>query len=183
MSWCRCDDHLDEIVFRTRALSILADDGSGTSWDPIKVEGEVPLEDRVDEAAGEAEAPAAAEVVVAGAGTASRPTSGCGTAPCRAADVPARDAYALRLVAGRRLYDARAARQREPGAHAASRRPFRVARQSARRVAGSVSSAGAEVKVTSTRGSQVVAIAPDPGVPDGHRAARFLRRRLGCCGA
>ena len=33
-------DHRDEVVLRTRALSILADDGSGTSWDPIKVEGE-----------------------------------------------------------------------------------------------------------------------------------------------
>ena len=33
-------DHQDEIVLRTRALSILAEDGSGASWDPIKVEGE-----------------------------------------------------------------------------------------------------------------------------------------------
>ena len=33
-------EHLDEIVLRTRDLSILADDGPGTSWDPIKVEGE-----------------------------------------------------------------------------------------------------------------------------------------------
>ena len=33
-------EHRDEVVLRTRALSILADDGSGTSWDPIKVEGE-----------------------------------------------------------------------------------------------------------------------------------------------
>ena len=32
--------HRDEIVLRTRELSLLADDGSGTSWDPIKVEGE-----------------------------------------------------------------------------------------------------------------------------------------------
>ncbi len=31
--------HLDEIVLRTRDLSLLAEDGSGTSWDPIKVEG------------------------------------------------------------------------------------------------------------------------------------------------
>ena len=35
-------EHLDEIVLRTRELTIMADDGPGTSWDPIKVEGEAP---------------------------------------------------------------------------------------------------------------------------------------------
>ena len=33
-------EHVDEIVLRTRELSILSEDGQGTSWDPIKVEGE-----------------------------------------------------------------------------------------------------------------------------------------------
>src|SRR5207244_3770900 len=36
--------HLDEPVLRTGDLSIMADDGSGTSWDPIKVEGVAPAE-------------------------------------------------------------------------------------------------------------------------------------------
>ena len=40
----RWREHRDEIVLRTRELSILADDGSGTSWDPIKVEGEAAAE-------------------------------------------------------------------------------------------------------------------------------------------
>jgi NADH-quinone oxidoreductase subunit G len=157
-------DHRDEIVFRTRALSILADDGSGASWDPIKVEGEVPLEDRVDEAAGEAEAPAAAEVVVeAPARVAPGLWVWDGTVP--AADVPARDAYALRLVAGRRLYDHGRLVSESP-VLSRVRRPFPLHVNPHDALRFGVE-AGTEVKVTSTRGSQVVAIAPDPGVPEG----------------
>ncbi|MDQ1479483.1 MAG: NADH-quinone oxidoreductase subunit, partial [Actinomycetota bacterium] len=60
-------DHQDEIVLRTRALSILAEDGSGAAWDPIKVEGEPEDPDAVSvdaegEAAAQVEPPAPARV-------------------------------------------------------------------------------------------------------------------------
>jgi len=59
-------DHHDEVVLRTRALPILADDGSGASWDPIKVEGEVASqEDVVGEDVAESDLVAAARVAPA----------------------------------------------------------------------------------------------------------------------
>jgi NADH-quinone oxidoreductase subunit G len=118
-------EHLGEIVLRTRDLSIMADDGQGTSWDPIKVEGTAPAD-------------STAAVTQAGAGGSVNLTPGAGdpaddpeeaaaavetahTASEQAAVVapalyqwdagapeppPApRDAYALRLVVGRSLYD------------------------------------------------------------------------------
>jgi NADH-quinone oxidoreductase subunit G len=157
-------EHRDEIVFRTRALSILADDGPSASWDPIKVEGEVPPEERVEAAAGDSEAPEEAEAVVeAPARVAPDLWEWDGAVPH--ADVPARDAYALRLVAGRRLYDNGRLVSESP-VLSRVRKPFplHVNPQDALRLGVE---AGTEVKVTSTRGSQVVAIAPDAGVPLG----------------
>ena len=80
-------------------------------------------------------------------------------------DVPARDAYALRLVAGRRLYDNGRLVSESP-VLTRVRRPFplHVNPQDAARLGVE---SGTEVKVTSTRGSQVVAIEPDAGVPMG----------------
>jgi NADH-quinone oxidoreductase subunit G len=153
-------DHRDEIVLRTRALSIMADDGSGTSWDPIKVEGEVDA-DAVAEAE-ETVADAVAEPVAA-----ARPVPALWqwdqTVPN--ADVPARDAYALRLVTGRRLYD-NGRLVSESAALARVKRPYalQVNPQDAARLGVE---AGAEVKATSTAGSLVVSIEPDAGVPVG----------------
>jgi formylmethanofuran dehydrogenase subunit D len=81
------------------------------------------------------------------------------------ADVPARDAYALRLVAGRRLYDNGRLVSESP-ALIRVRRPFPLQVNPQEMLRLGVEP-GTEVKVTSTRGSQVVAIEPDPGVPMG----------------
>ena len=53
-------EHTDELVLRTRGLSILAEDGSGTSWDPIRAEAvaATELEGLTADGAGE---PAAAD--------------------------------------------------------------------------------------------------------------------------
>jgi predicted molibdopterin-dependent oxidoreductase YjgC len=157
-------DHHDEVVLRTRALSILADDGSGTSWDPIKVEGEPedagapPAEDADGEAETEGEAEGEAPARVA-------PALWEWDGRVANADVPARDAYALRLVAGRRLYDNGRLVSESP-ALTRVRRPFplQVNPQELLRIGVEP---GTEVKVTSTRGTQVIAIEADAGVPMG----------------
>jgi anaerobic selenocysteine-containing dehydrogenase len=172
-------EHQDEIVLRTRALSILADDGSGTSWDPIKVEGEPE-----DADAPPTEGPPAE----AAAGEAEREAEG--EAPARVApalwewdgrvanaEVPARDAYALRLVVGRRLYDNGRLVSESP-ALTRVRRPFplQVNPQELLRLGVEP---GTDVKVTSTRGTVVVAIEPDPGVPMGVGRLDFSADGLG----
>jgi NADH-quinone oxidoreductase subunit G len=161
-------DHRDEIVLRTRALSILADDGSGTSWDPIKVEGEpedpdAPVVDDGDTPAGAEEAVGPSVTVEAPDRVAPPLWEWDGAVPN--ADVPARDAYALRLVAGRRLYDNGRLVSESP-ALIRVRRPFPLQVNPHEMLRLGVEP-GTEVKVTSTRGSQVVAIQPDPGVPMG----------------
>jgi anaerobic selenocysteine-containing dehydrogenase len=152
-------DHRDEIVLRTRALSILAEDGSGTSWDPIKVEGEVaPDEDALldDDTSDEG-------LIAVSARVAPDLWQWDGSVPD--ADVPARDAYALRLVVGRRLYDNGRLVSESP-VLTRVRRPFPL-HLSPHDAAALGVEQGTEVKVTSTRGSLVVAIEPDAGVPAG----------------
>jgi anaerobic selenocysteine-containing dehydrogenase len=166
-------EHADEIVLRTRGLSILADDGSGASWDPIKVEGEALADvEGLEELA--AEPPADAQT----AGDDDAPASPAGESP--ALDVPAlwtwdgsipehevppRDAYALRLVVGRRLYD-NGRMVSEAVALARVRRPFPL-HISPHDASALGVEAGAEVRVTSNRGSQVLPVAIDAGVPTG----------------
>jgi anaerobic selenocysteine-containing dehydrogenase len=158
-------DHRDEIVLRTRALSILAEDGSGTSWDPIKVEGEIAPEGDAlpgEDAPDDAEAPEAV-AAVAPARVAPDLWEWDGSVP--SAEVHARDAYALRLVAGRRLYDNGRLVSESP-VLTRVRRPFRlqINPQDAARLGVELDS---QVRVTSTRSSQVVAVEPDAGVPMG----------------
>jgi predicted molibdopterin-dependent oxidoreductase YjgC len=160
-------DHHDEIVLRTRALSILAEDGSGASWDPIKVEGEPEDPDAViadADADADAEGEAAAAVEPpAPARVAPSLWEWDGNAP--GAEVHARDAYALRLVAGRRLYDHGRLVSESP-ALTRVRRPFRLHINPQELLRLGVEP-GTEVKATSTRGSQVVAIESDASVPMG----------------
>jgi NADH-quinone oxidoreductase subunit G len=160
-------EHRDEIVMRTRALSILADDGSGTSWDPIKVEGEPEDPDAPQEPE------ASAEGSESEAHEDAAPPEPVRAAPALhewggnvpSADVPARDAYALRLVAGRRLYDNGRLVSESP-ALTRVRRPFRLHVNPQEMLRLGVET-GTEVKVTSTRGSQVIPIESDAGVPMG----------------
>jgi len=155
--------HREEVVLRTRALPILADDGSGTSWDPIKVEGEVASDEDVAAEAEGAAGDGAEHAVVAPARVAPALWEWDGPRP--GAEVTPRDAYALRLVAGRRLYDHGRLVSESP-VLIRVRRPFplHVNPQDAARLGVEL---GSRVRVTSTRGTQVVAIEPDAGVPMG----------------
>jgi NADH-quinone oxidoreductase subunit G len=118
-------EHRDELVLRARDLTILAEDGQGTSWDPIKVEGVVPADStNAVEASGagfeplkpgagdpQDDAGTAAEVIEAATKAADAatgpdvPALHSWNARPSTPTAPARDAYALRLVSGRTLYD------------------------------------------------------------------------------
>ena len=78
-------------------------------------------------------------------------------------------------MVGRRLYDNGRLVSESP-VLTRVRRPF-LLHVNPQDVARLGVEAGAEVKVTSTRGSRVVAIEPDAGVPARRRALRLLRRR------
>ncbi|HEV7524096.1 MAG TPA: NADH-quinone oxidoreductase subunit NuoG [Acidimicrobiia bacterium] len=154
--------HLDEIVLRTGALSLMADDGSGTSWDPIKVEGEVPAEP-VD----------AAEVSAAADAPELHEWDRLKSHP----EAPARDAYALRLVVGRSLYDDGRLVSETPLLQRLVPEPaLRVHPSDLARIGVD---SGGQVKVTSTRGSQVVAVRSDAGVPAGIACMDFSADALG----
>ncbi len=151
--------HLDEIVRRTRDLSIMADDGSGTSWDPIKVEG-VAVDDAVD---------ASPAIDAPGLHRWDR------LAP--QPEAPGRDAYALRLVVGRALYDeGRLVSETPLLQRLVPELGLRVHPSDLARIGVD---SGGQVKVTSTRGSQVVAVHSDSGVPAGIACMDFSADALG----
>jgi len=183
-------EHFEEVVLRTRDLSILAEDGSGVSWDPIKVEGVAAAEKVTDDAqaaGGEgAETPEGETDVIAETATAAAVSAqpvvdapelhvwdGTAAAP----SAPPRDAYALRLVVGRALYD---------GGRMVSETPLlsRMVPETRLRVNPSDLArigvdSGGQVKVTSTRGSQVVAVEAATGVPAGVAMLAFSADGLG----
>jgi NADH-quinone oxidoreductase subunit G len=154
--------HTAEIVLRTRDLTLMADDGAGVSWDPIKVEGETPAEP-VDEA--EVAAPDDAPALYEWDGHATQP------------DPPGRDAYALRLVVGRALYDDGRLVAETPLLQRLVGEPELLVHPSDLARIGVDS--GGQVKVTSTRGSQVVAVRSDAGVPAGIACMDFSADALG----
>ena len=180
-AWCcRCASTATRSCCARAALSILADDGSGTSWDPIKVEGEAARRaskgsrrstPRPSDEAGEADG--------ADAGAAPRrPRSGTwdGAVP------DARGAAARRVrsaprgrVGGSTTTDAWSAKRRRSRACAGRSRC--ASARTTRPV--SASSRAREVRVTSTRGSQVMTDRDRRRRARGHRAARLLRRRHG----
>ena len=97
-------DHVGEVVWRRSAMTIQADDGSGASWEPIRVAGEDAEVADVENAQAVAAVEDGDEAV-----TAAQPDTGAALYAwdCAASTsaAPARDAYALRLVTGRTLYD------------------------------------------------------------------------------
>jgi NADH-quinone oxidoreductase subunit G len=188
-------EHMDEVVLRTRGLSILAEDGQGTSWDPIKVEGEVPADstnaveasgagaEPIKPGAGDPESdPAAAASAVeeaqqAVAAAAALPPLHAWSRAAANREVPARDAYALRLVVGRTLYDKGRIVAETPILQRVAQRPgMRVNPAELGRIGVE---AGNQVKVTSARGSQVVTIEPDVSVPAGLACFAFTADGLG----
>jgi NADH-quinone oxidoreductase subunit G len=173
-------DHRDEIVLRTRELTINAGDGSGTSWDPIKVAGQVPA-DSTNAVSGsgagfeplkpvggsDIDAETASTIVSESLDATSRPMPAMHVwSPAATnADPPGRDAYALRLVASRTLYDGgRTVRSTPVLTRLRRDATVRLNPVDASRVG--IEGTG-EVKVTSSRGSQVVAAVADGGVPAG----------------
>ena len=98
-SCCPLREHLDELVLRTGDLTIMAEDGQGTSWDPIKVEGEVPEDPTEVVADVEPEVTAAAPAPE----TACASTSGTARIVRRQHPAPRRVRSAARV--GRTLYD------------------------------------------------------------------------------
>ena len=92
-------------------------------------------------------------------------------------DVPPRDAYALRLVVGRRLYDNGRIVSEAPVLERI-RRPFPL-RVNPHDAAGLGVESGAEVRVTSTRASLIMEIDIDAGVPAGIAQVEFAANGTG----
>jgi NADH-quinone oxidoreductase subunit G len=119
--------------------------------------------DVVAEDAPDAAEPEPAAVVAPTAGAMPAPL--VWRAPVFGADVPPPDSYALRLVAGRELYDAGLAVAQSPSLAGLARGATLLISPSDRDRLGLVD--GDEVKVTSARGSLVLPARSDPGTPKG----------------
>jgi predicted molibdopterin-dependent oxidoreductase YjgC len=143
-------EHASELVMRAGDLSIMAEDGATQSWDPIKVEGTEPAD--------ESEAP----TEEAAAPAAEAPPLHVWNGSTSTADVPARDAYALRLVAQRTLYDGGRIVTKSPLLSA--QRPEPLLRANPADVARIGSG---QVRVTTTRGTQELPLVADDRVPPG----------------
>jgi NADH-quinone oxidoreductase subunit G len=143
-------EHGEELVMRGGDLSILADDGSSVSWDPIKVESAEPA-DASELPAGEEAAPAP-----------EAPALHTWNSAVSSPEAPGRDAYALRLVAQRTLYDGGRIVTQSP--LLAAQRPEPVLRANPADVARIGSG---RVRVTTTQGAQELPIVADERVPAG----------------
>ncbi len=169
-------EHLDEVVWRRGAMTIQAEDGSGTSWDPIRVEGEPAEVSDVEEAdavaaAEDAEADGAAidevrDVAEAGPEEAAPvPVVHVWDRGVRATEIPARDSYALRLVTGRTLYDhGRAVALSESVSGLASGPELQV---NAKDLARLGVADGTDVKATSSKSTITIPVRARAGVPQG----------------
>jgi NADH-quinone oxidoreductase subunit G len=141
-------EHRGEVVMRAGDMTIMADDGATASWDPIKVEGvEVP-----DEAVAPAEPRPEHPPLHAWSGHAPETS------------VPPRDAYALRLVAGRVLYDSGRIVTKTLLSGRRQTAQMRVNPHDASRLGVEN---GGDLRVTTTRGSHTVGVVPDERVPAG----------------
>jgi predicted molibdopterin-dependent oxidoreductase YjgC len=159
-------EHRSEIVLRAGGLTILADDGSGASWEPIRAAGEA-----TDDADGDAtEHPEAAAVEPRLPAVVWDRTYG-------SAEIPGRDAYALRLVTGHTLYDGGRAVTSSPSIAALAHEvALMVSTTDLARigVAG-----GATVKVTSSRTSLNLVVGVDARLPAGVARLTFAPGRPG----
>jgi NADH-quinone oxidoreductase subunit G len=156
-------EHVDEIVLRTRELSILSEDGQGTSWDPIKVEGEAAAD------VGEDQDPPVVDPEPEVAAAAPALLEWDRAAP--SVSVPPRDGYALRLVVGRTLYDHGRIVSETPAF--ARLVPDNVLRVNPHDLAALGVDSGTEVKITAARASLTRPVVGDPAVPVGVAALAF----------
>jgi predicted molibdopterin-dependent oxidoreductase YjgC len=165
-------EHMDELVLRTRELSILAEDGQGTSWDPIKVEGD-PI---TAEGGDDGEATAEIEAIEPEPAP-EMPALHTWSPAAANREVPGRDAYALRLVVGRTLYDkGRTVAETPALQRVAAVSHLRVNPTELARIGVD---GGSQVKATSARGSQVVTVEADASVPAGIACFAFTADGLG----
>jgi NADH-quinone oxidoreductase subunit G len=151
-------EHRSEIILRAGGLTILADDGPGASWEPIRAAGEVVGASEGD-ATSEVEPTAEAEV------SAPRLQNVVWNRRFGSSDSPGRDAYALRLVTGRTLYDGGRAVTSSPSiAGLASDAALFVSATDLARIGVTE---GTTVKVTSSRTSLNIAVRVDPRLSAG----------------
>jgi predicted molibdopterin-dependent oxidoreductase YjgC len=144
-------EHRSEIVLRAGGLTILADDGPGASWEPIRATGEPEAE--VQEVA-----PPPVSLVPLNWDRQFGST-----------EVPGRDAYALRLVTGRTLYDAGRTVVSSPAiAGLVHDVALLVSATDLTRIGVEE---GASVKVTSSQTSLTISVRVDPRLSPG--VARF----------
>ena len=153
-------------MLRTRELSILSEDGQGTSWDPIKVEGEAAAD------VGEDQHPPVVDPEPEVAAAAPALLEWDRAAPT--VSVPPRDGYALRLVVGRTLYDHGRIVSETPAF--ARLVPDNVLRVNPHDLAALGVDSGTEVKITAARASLARPVVGDPAVPVGVAALAFPRR-------
>ncbi len=158
-------EHVDEIVLRTRELSILSEDGQGTSWDPIKVEGEAAAD------VAEAQDPPVVDPEPEVAATAPVPPLLEWDRGAPTVNVPPRDGYALRLVVGRTLYDHGRIVSETPAFGRLV--PDNVLRVNPHDLAALGVDSGTEVKITAARASLTRPVVGDPAVPVGVAAMAF----------
>ncbi|HEX5615174.1 MAG TPA: molybdopterin-dependent oxidoreductase, partial [Acidimicrobiia bacterium] len=153
-------DHVDDVVLRRGALSILADDGSAVSWDPIRVEGEH-LTDAEEAHTDDAASATAARA----ASTQDAPALYQWDRVVTGGEPAARDAYALRLVTSRTLYDAGRAVTSTPVLAGLPRE--QVVDVNPSDLTRLTIADGDEVRITSARGSLTVRVRASHLVPPG----------------
>jgi predicted molibdopterin-dependent oxidoreductase YjgC len=157
-------EHRAEIVRRAGGLTILADDGGGASWEPIRAAGEA----GADEGAGhDGESHADATNADDAPAAVTRPPipSLLWDRQFGSSEVPGRDAYALRLVTGRTLYDGGRSVASSPSIAGLVRDAALLV--SATDLARIGVTEGTAVKVTSSRTSLTFDVHVDPRLPAG----------------
>jgi NADH-quinone oxidoreductase subunit G len=178
-------DHLDEIMVRTRDLNILSEDGQAVSWDPIRSEAAVPAGSTAAvEAAGAGgnvnitpeagdpfDDPAEAAHAVDRARDESErarrdaPALHVWDAGFAKGDPPGRDAYALRLVTPRALYDCGRIVTCTPALAPLRNEPVLLVHPHDLARIGVED--GAQVRVTSSRGTITLPVRTHASVPTG----------------
>ncbi|HUQ39106.1 MAG TPA: NADH-quinone oxidoreductase subunit NuoG [Acidimicrobiales bacterium] len=144
---------------------------------PQDTEPAAVLPDSAEESQQVAGAEAEAEAEAAPVGPA-RPATLTYTAPPAAAKLPPRDAYALRLVVSRTMYDHGTLVQHSPSL--AGLAPGLLLRANPYDLDRVGAGKGGQVQVRTTRASLVVETAPDPGMP---RGSAWLAFNAGTPGA
>lgn len=178
-------EHLGEILLRTRDLNIMAEDGQAVSWDPIRSEAAVPAgstaaveasgaganvnitPDAGDPSDSPEAAAAALDDAHAVSATADRdaPALHVWDRTAGSVDPPGRDAYALRLVVARTLYDGGRIVVETPSLAPLRKDPVLLVH--AQDLARIGVDEGTPVRVTSSRATVTLPVLVHPSVPAG----------------